>query len=462
MSFDTSSSRTLTALLLATILVAASLTFAAPTSASATFPGVNGKIAFSGVRGGNNEIIVINADGSGETNLSNNPALDYHPDWSPDGTKIVFVSSRDHFTGEIYIMNEDGTGVTRVTTNLVAENTPAWSPDGTKIAFTSGPGNEIYIINADGTGQTQLTQSQGHAPNWSPDGTKIAFFADLPGEPGTEVFLINIDGTSLMNLTKNSLNDSQPDWSSDGSKMAYVADISGDETTSSGQIFVMNADGTGQTNISNIPLPSAEGSPSWSPDGTKIVFESSRGPSGIYVMNADGTGQTLIPNTIGGDSQPVWQRLPDIDSDGIPDADDNCPTTPNPDQADSNNDGIGDACDWTVNGFYHPVDMDTKNMVKAGRSVPLKFEVFDADNVEKTATTDIASFNQQEIDCGDLSDLPTDGVEITNKGSTSLRYDESSGQFIANWETPGHAGTCWQVTVTTQGSASISAFFELK
>jgi hypothetical protein len=65
--------------------------------------------------------------------------------------------------------------------------------------------------------------------------------------------------------------------------------------------------------------------------------------------------------------------------------------------------------------------------------------------------------------CGDLSDLASDAVEITNKGDTELRYDSGTGQFIANWETPtGQAGTCWQVTVTTQGGATISAFFELR
>src|SRR5918992_547253 len=131
--------------------------------AHSTFPGENSKIAFSSDRDGNNtEIYVMNADdGSGQTNISNNPAREYYPGWSPDGEKIAFTSDRDGNT-EIYVMNaDDGTNTTRLTHISAIDDEPRWSPDGKKIAFVSTRdqiSTEIYVMNADdGSGQTRLT-----------------------------------------------------------------------------------------------------------------------------------------------------------------------------------------------------------------------------------------------------------------------------------------------------------------
>ena len=125
----------------------------------------NGKIAFA--RDG--EIYVMNPDGTGQTNITNNSVTDREPAWSPDATRIAFESSRDG-TPEIYVMNADGTGQTRLTNNIVFDQDPDWSPDGTKIAFESSrDGNvEIYAMNADGTGQTNLTNNAAHdvGPDW--------------------------------------------------------------------------------------------------------------------------------------------------------------------------------------------------------------------------------------------------------------------------------------------------------
>jgi len=132
-------------------------------------PVQDGRIVFVSDRDGNWEIYVMNADGSGRTNLTNNPAADYDSTWSPDGTKIAFISDRDG-NWEIYVMNADGSGQTRLTNNPANDHGPTWSPDGAMIAFVSDrDGNkEIYIMNADGSGQMRLTNNASidMYPSW--------------------------------------------------------------------------------------------------------------------------------------------------------------------------------------------------------------------------------------------------------------------------------------------------------
>src|SRR3990170_1357253 len=173
----------LIALAFAALLVAAACGDGEPTGPSAT-----GEIAFASCRAVKPadqvcDIYVMNADGSGQTRLTNKPEEEQLPVWSPDGSRIAFISVRDG-NAEIYVMQADGTLQTRLTSNAAGDFFGAWSPDGTQIPFLSprdapseNPNNEIYVMNAAGSGQPRLTNdpaSDGF-PAWSPDGRHIAF-----------------------------------------------------------------------------------------------------------------------------------------------------------------------------------------------------------------------------------------------------------------------------------------------
>jgi len=271
---------------------------------SGSFTVVRG-ILFESERNGNLEIYIMNQDGSNQVNLTNNPEYDAWPCWSPDGTKIAFCRER-----QIYVMNADGSSQINLTNNPRVGGFPAWSSDGTKIAYQCDELSEVYVMNADGSGQTNLTSDPGADawPSWSPDGTKILFHSDREVVIGDmysfidnpDVYLMNADGTGEHRITSNPSRDWFPSWSPDGTKIAFQSDRDG-----AADVYVMNLDGGGQLNLTN--NPAADGWPMWSPDGTKIAFQSYRdGNAEIYVMNADGSGQKRLTTNSAADSGPSW------------------------------------------------------------------------------------------------------------------------------------------------------------
>jgi hypothetical protein len=120
---------------------------------------------------------------------------------------------------------------------------------------------------------------------------------------------------------------------------------------------------------------------------------------------------------------------------------------------------------WTIKGFYQPVDNpDIVNVAKAGSTIPLKFEVFKTISGEEITDTSIIQqpLKAQKISCNNINGSPTDEIDLTATGNTSLRYDPIEGQFIYNWKTPNFKDTCWKVTVSTIDGSSIYAYFRLK
>jgi Tol biopolymer transport system component len=415
--------------------------------ASAAFPGKNGKIAFVSTRDGNEEIYVMDADGTNETRLTTDPETepgrDIHPMFSPDGKRLTFT--RRPFIGgvteeTIYVMDpidvnpEDGSGdhLTKLTPASPPNFMSAFSPDGSRMVFQRqeppGSDNEIWVMNADGTNPVQLTDNnllEGR-PVFSPDGTKIVYSRrGLPGTPASvrqlDIYVMSADGTQQTRLTTSLANDNNPRFSPDGTKIAFESTRDGNS-----EIYVMNPDGTDQTRL--ISDPSDEVFPAFSPDGEQLAFSSDRdGNAEIYVTNANGSNPIQITET----DPPVeniradWGPFPD-----------------------------------NFDGFHRPVDNPPiSNEVRAGSAVPVKFSLGGEQGLGILGADYPKS---QQIDCD--SEVPVDILEQTaTAGESGLSYDEATGEYTYVWKTrKAWAGTCRQLAVKLDDSTVHWASFTFK
>jgi Tol biopolymer transport system component len=249
------------------------------------------------------DIYVINMDDGSLTNLTHHPGVDFDPDWSPDGKRIVFGSSRDDIE-EIYVMNSDGSQQTRLTYNGATSTSsghkfPAWSPDGKSIAFMRSCA--VFITKIDGSEQTQLTSSEDSefdwSPAWSSDGQWVVFsrIYNGPGGRGTgsDIYIINVDGSGLARLTNDSGFNSDPAWSPDGQQIAFISDRDGTD-----HLYIMKSDGEEETRITT--RSEYERDPSWSPDRQWIVFTSYIDlRDQLYIIRTNGSQLTRLRNDVG-------------------------------------------------------------------------------------------------------------------------------------------------------------------
>ena len=261
-----------------------------------------GVIAFVSHRDGNREIYLINADGSQERRLTNDPGDDDWLSWSPDGTQLAYTY-RQTGRWQLHVMNADGSERRRLVTSSAVDGEPAWSPAGAEIAFCSDRSGDwgIYVVLADGSGLRRLTDSTSidGLPAWSPDAARIAFVSERDGNQ--EIYVMAADGSDQRRLTDDDAADILPAWSPDGRRIAFTSERDGNQ-----EIYVMDADGRNLQRLTDDPAQ--DWWPTWSPDSTRIAFASNRaGNSNIYVMNADGSAVQQLTTHPADDASPAWR-----------------------------------------------------------------------------------------------------------------------------------------------------------
>jgi Tol biopolymer transport system component len=281
--------------------------------------------------GGSLNIFVMDTDGANLSQLTGVKPLEwrnYHPRWSPDGTQIAFATTREPTQQpywKVYVMNADGSDPHYIS-GPIGENggvytrPVGWSPDG-RVVFHHLTGDDAnplhtYIVNAVGGDPEPLFDQPGdHSPAWSPDGTKMAFirgWKHLDGEGA--LYVMNADGSGVVKLSDHDsqhllstgwsgafFNDISP-WSPDGTRIVFGME---------NELYVVNADGSGLRQLTDLPERERSVFNGWAPSGTRIAFTSNEdsrlrhGNSDVYVVNADGTG---LVNLTGDPDNPTDDR----------------------------------------------------------------------------------------------------------------------------------------------------------
>ena len=242
-----------------------------------------GHIAFSMEDLGHADIYAVNADGSGLVRLTDDPAADFDPSWSPDGRRIAY-RHEDEQSGQIYVMNADGSQQRNLTRRRGLDYSPAWSPDGRRIAFASVRAGKatIWVMRPDGSGRRRLSRVYGEYPAWSPDGRKIAFdHVDFgSGSTDWDIWVMNADGSHARPLIASGASEQGPAWSPDGRTIAYQSDRGAPANYN--RVWLARSDGSGRHLLTRKNVER----PVWSKRGGYVLFTGYR----IFIVRRDGSG----------------------------------------------------------------------------------------------------------------------------------------------------------------------------
>lgn len=250
------------------------------------------RIIFRSNRNGKWDIYSMEIDGSNPQNLTAQLDGAEYSQFTPDGSSVVFVTGEGSHNDDIYIMNSDGSDMKNLTNNPNDYIDPDISSDDSKIVFYR-PGNSIITVDRNGANPTQVTENTSKfkflKAEFSSNPSVLLLTAAYAFYNSFYIFTINTDGTNMNQLTTTG-DDEYPAFSPDGSKIVFTSYRNSGEW---GEIYVMDVDGSNQTNLTNSPGDDAR--PRFSPDGMKIVFDSyTDGNMDIYIMNHDGSDQTRL------------------------------------------------------------------------------------------------------------------------------------------------------------------------
>lgn len=280
--------------------------------ARATYDGQPGRIAFGAFDATDRrqaDLWSVNANGHHVHRLTDAPGRDICPAYSADGRRTAFCSDR---TGafEIWVMDANGNHERQVTDLKTSAVFPDFSPDGDQLVFSAEPDGggttdlwKVSVLGGDPMQLTDTSESLEEDPVWSPDGTKVLFVRIASDFSSGQLWTKDVTTGEETQLTFDpTVNDQTPDWSPDGTRIAYAADD---------DIWLMNADGSAQTNLTH--SPDLEFGTAFSPDGTKIAFTGSGGPvtAGeryVQTIRTDGSGRRVVsptPRLL--QAVPAWQ-----------------------------------------------------------------------------------------------------------------------------------------------------------
>ena len=269
------------------IVLTAALALLAPTPSG----GGNDAAELAFERAG--DVWTIRADGTRSRLLLRDA---YAPAWSPDGSRLAFVSNRSG-DEEIYVARADGSGVTRLTKLRGPDLSPAWSSDGRRLAWSRNA--EIWTMNATGADKRRLVARvkpwhEHHSPAWHR--STIVYSSTRVSAFDTELFRVPAKRLTFTNGSDGVLaDDSMPDFTPDGRRIVFTSN-----RDQQAEIYVMNADGSGQRRLTR--RPGDDWAPDVSPDGTRIAF--TQLPGTLWTMNADGSGLRKLTRGVDADWRP--------------------------------------------------------------------------------------------------------------------------------------------------------------